>query len=149
MAKMKKGSSKMLVAGEIGAVALAAAGAGYYFYASKDAKKHRKAATKWAENLRTDVVKEAKSLKTLDAKTVAMIVDESVAAYKKMGSADGKELARAASELKANWHRLAVAKLPAVTKAKKQMKKAMAPAKRAIKKVAKKAIKKVSKKSRK
>ncbi|MEJ0054085.1 MAG: hypothetical protein WDN10_05205 [bacterium] len=137
----KKKTSKGMLAAEIGAATLAAAaaaGAGYYFYASKDAKKHRKAAVKWAEDLRRDVMKEAKKLKTLDAKTMALIVDEASQAYQAARGIDRKDLKRAADELKANWQRVVLAKLPAkakkaVRKAKKAVKKTVKRAKKAVK----------------
>jgi hypothetical protein len=153
----KNRNSTGCIVGEMGAAALAAAAAsaGYYFYGSDDAKKHRKAATKWAEGLRTDVMKQTKKIKTLDAKTVAAIVDQATAAYKKMGKADAAELARAAGELKANWQRVAVAKLPAVRKAVKGVRAAVkgriASSKKAAKKTvsrAKKAVKKAAKRRR-
>src|SRR5665213_4115924 len=100
MATKKKTSNGMLAA-EIGAGALAAAaaaGAGYYFYASKDAKKNRKIAAKWADKLQKEVVREAKSLKTLDYATVAAIVDEASSAYKTVQGVDRKDLLRAAQE---------------------------------------------------
>jgi hypothetical protein len=134
----KKKTSKGMLAAEIGAAAVAAAaaaGAGYYFYASKDAKKHRKIAAKWADKLQKEVVREAKKVKTLDAKTVAMIIDDSAAAYATAKSINRADLARAVKELKANWQKIAVARMPAkarkvVRKVKKTVKKVRKAAKK-------------------
>lgn len=89
----------------VGALAAAAA-AGYYFYASKDAAKHRKIASKWAGGLKSDVVREAKKLKNIDRATVAKAVDSATAAYKGVRAVDPKEVMRAAKELKSNWREI-------------------------------------------
>ena len=82
------------------AVLLAAAGltAGYYFYASENAKKNRKIAAKWAGDLKHKVVTEAKKHGTLDKKTVANIVDAATKTYAKVSKMDSKKLAAAAGE---------------------------------------------------
>jgi hypothetical protein len=145
MATKKKSNGRGMLAAEIGAGALAAAaaaGAGYYFYASSDAKKHRKIAAKWADKLQKEVVREAKSLKTLDARTVAGIVDEAVSAYATAKSIDRAELKRAAQELKSNWQRIAVAKAPRAAEALRTLaSKGKAKAKKTVKKSATKAAK--------
>jgi prophage DNA circulation protein len=101
---MKK-SSKILatLAGAAGAAA-----AGYYFYASTNAKSHRKVAAKWATNLKDDVVRRAKEVgEKIDKKTMMKIVDGAASAYKSVRGLDRKELSRAVTELKKNWHKLA------------------------------------------
>ena len=141
-AKKATGKKKMskLEAVEIGAgvlAAVAAAGAaGYYFYGTKNAKKHRQATAKWATGLKKDVLKEAKKLKKLDEAAIAAIVDNAAKAYKGMQEVTPAELKAAAAELKGNWNKL---------------KKEMAPspaAKKAVKKVVKKTVKKATKKSK-
>lgn len=102
MAENKKGGmgKAILAAG-------AAAAAGYYFYASKDAGTHRKVATKWAGELKSDVVKRAKNLKNIDRKTMMGVVDTATKAYASARNLDRKELAKAAGELKMHWEKIA------------------------------------------
>ena len=136
MATKKTGKSAKTAAG-IGAGVLAAAavaGAGYYFYGDKNAKKHRAAASKWARDMKQDVVREAKSLKKIDEKTLARIVDRAAAVYQGVRSVDRKDLRAAANELKRNWREVKgeitgpVRRAPAKKKAAKK-----APAKKAAK----------------
>lgn len=143
----KRSGTKTAV--EIGAGVLAmaaAAGAGYYFYGDKNAKKHRAAATKWAKDMKKDVVREAQGLKKLDQKSVASIVDRAAAVYQGVRSVDSKDLRAAANELKKNW-RTVQSEVSAPVKrapAKKAAKKA-APRKAAAKKSpAKKSTKRAS-----
>lgn len=138
----KKGMSTLAKA-ELGAgvlAAVAAAGAaGYYFYGSKDAKKHRNATAKWAKNLQKDVVREAKKLKDLDEKAMAAIVDQAAKAYKGLDDVTPGDLRAAVSELKGNWEQVKKElRRTGVKKAapKKTVKKA-APKKAAKKKSAK------------
>lgn len=88
------------------AATAAAGAAGYYFYASKDAAKHRRIAAKWANDLKNDVVKQAKKVKTINKNTVAKIVDEAAAAYQGVRNLDRGALKRAVAELKNNWDRI-------------------------------------------
>ncbi len=85
----------------------AAAAAGYYFYASKNAKKNRRIAAKWAQNLKNDVVKQAKKAKTLDRAQVLSFIDKAAGAYETVRSVNKRDLERAAKELKDNWRALA------------------------------------------
>lgn len=85
------------------AAAAAAAAAGYYFYASKDAPKHRRIATRWASGLKREALREVKRLKQLDRAQVMSAIDAATAAYETARSVDPKELMRAARELKNNW----------------------------------------------
>lgn len=141
-----KGMSMEQMAG-VGALAAAAAGAaaaGYYFYASEDAPKHRRIAAKWANDLKKDVMKEAKKLKAMDQKALHAIIAMASKKYEAIQKIDNKDIAKAVKELKANWQHLAVEMQKAVKKAKKVAKK-VAPkkaAKKSVKKVAKKAAKK-------
>lgn len=101
----KKRTNKRKIAIEIGA-GLAAAGAaaavGYYFYASKSAKKHRKVAAKWANNLKKDVIREARRLEKIDPKKLEQVIDTVVSSYQGLRSVNKADLKRAASELKSN-----------------------------------------------
>lgn len=89
----------------VAAAALAAVG--YYFYASKNAKKNRQVAAKWAVDMKRDVVKRAKGLKNVDRAAVAAIVEQSARAYKGIRGLDRGEVERAAKELKKNWQKIA------------------------------------------
>ena len=94
-----------LTKGVLAAAALAAAG--YYFYASKNAKKNRQVAAKWAIDMKRDVVKRGKALKNVDRAAVAAIVEQSARAYKGIRGLDRGEVERAAKELKKNWQKIA------------------------------------------
>lgn len=87
----------------LGLAAVAASAAGYYFYASKDAVKNRKKVAKWATDMKSDVIEQAKKMKKFDQRVYKTIVDESMRAYKSVKSIDPKDLALAAAELKSNW----------------------------------------------
>lgn len=141
-APAKKSAKKMsnLQKAEIGAgvlAAVAAAGAAsYYFYGAKDAKKHRNATSKWAKGLKNDVVREAKKLKELDEKAMAVIVDQAARAYKGLDDVTPGDLRAAVSELKGNWESV-----------KKELKRTTKKATSSVKKTVKKAApKKVAKK---
>lgn len=91
---------------EVGAGLIAAsavAAAGYYFYGSKDAKKHRKIAAKWATAMKSEVVKETKRLEKASPRAFAAIVDRVAKTYQGVRSIDIAEVKQAAKELKANW----------------------------------------------
>lgn len=139
-----KGGKKMsnLQKAEIGAgvlAAVAAAGAAsYYFYGAKDATKHRNATKKWAKGLKNDVVREAKKLKALDEKAMAVIVDQAAKAYKGLDDVTPGDLRAAVSELKGNWE--------SVKKELKRTVKKVAPKTTAKKAAPKKAVKKAAKK---
>lgn len=81
----------------------AAAAAGYYFYGSKNAKKHRKIAAKWATDMQKEVLKEAKNLKNVSPEKLAVIVDRVAKTYRGARSVKAADVKRAANELKANW----------------------------------------------
>lgn len=88
------------------AAGLAAASAGYYFYASKDAKKHRQIVTKWAKDLKQEVTREIKRLPKIDRTKVASVVDEVAGAYATVRNLKPADLKVAAKELKSNWQSL-------------------------------------------
>lgn len=142
MAKKKTGKRAGAV---IGAAALAAtaagAAAGYYFYVSKDAKSNRKLAAKWARDLKSDVVREAKKVGDVSKADVIKLVDKATKVYTSARSVDPAELRRAAAELRSNWSEIIA---EAEGGAKKAAKRAKGSAKRAVKK----ATKKVSRKTK-
>lgn len=147
MAKQSKGA----VAAEVGAgvaAAAAAAAAGYYFYASKDAKQHRKVAAKWANDMKKDVVREAKKLKNVDAKTVARVIDTAAQGYAGARAVDMAEVRRAAKELKANWEMISREAGREAKHVRKTAKKVAKKAAKSAKKTVKKAVKKSAKKRR-
>lgn len=88
------------------AAALGAAAAGYYFYAGPDAREHRKIAAKWANDMKSDVIKKAKTLKKIDREAVQNIVMNAAKTYRGMKNLDSAEVDRATKELKANWREL-------------------------------------------
>jgi len=102
---MKKNTRKVVL--EIGAgLAAAGAAAGYYFYGSEKAKKHRKIAAKWATNMKNDVVTEAKRLGKTSPEAIAAIVDRVAKTYQGIRAIDREEVKRAAKELRANWDKV-------------------------------------------
>ncbi len=109
MTQKKTGGMSGTEMGILAAATTAAAGmaaAGYYFYASKDAQKNRKIASKWAGDFKSEVVKQAKRVKDLDQKALLAIVSDAATKYESVKSIDKKDLARAAKELKTNWREL-------------------------------------------
>ena len=134
----------------LGLAAAAASAAGYYFYASKDAAKNRKKVSKWATDMKSDVMAKAKKMKKFDQRVYKTIVDESMKAYKSVKSVDPKDLALAAAELKSNWKNVEaeisrVAKKDGV-KVKKAVKKAVVSAQKIVAKAKSTAKKAVAKK---
>jgi hypothetical protein len=137
MAKNKSKTSPGMVAAEIGAGVLAAAAAAgtgyYYFYASDKAKKHRKIAAKWANDLKREVVREAKAVGAASPKAFATIVDEAAGAYATAKNVRREDVLAAAAELKKNWEILR----SEYERAAREAKKPTRTASRAVKKVAK------------
>jgi hypothetical protein len=103
-AKMSK--RKKIGAGVGAAAAVAAVAAGYYFYVSKDARKHRKQAAKWAADMKKDVVAQAKKLKKLSKKDVDRIIASAATTYQRARNVDKEKIKQAAQELKDNWDML-------------------------------------------
>ncbi len=147
--KAKKGMSTM-EAVEIGAgvlAAVAAAGAaGYYFYGTKNAEKHRHAASVWAKGLKRDAMKQMKKLEKVDAKTVAAAIDKAAAAYRGVKGVADADVDMAVDELKKNWSKMKKELEPS-TEVRKMVK-SVSTAK-AAKKTVKKAVKKVVKAAKK
>lgn len=141
----KKGMST-LEAVEIGAgvlAAVAAAGAAtYYFYGTKNAKKHRHAASVWAKGLKRDALKQIKNLKKVDAKSVAAAVEKAAASYRGMKGVASGDVDMAVRELQKNWGELKRELEPSVA-VKKAVK--AATKKGAVKKLVKKEVKVVKK----
>lgn len=108
MATKKNMGGKVAMGAGALAVAAAAAAAGYYFYASKDAKKNRKIAAKWASGLQKEAVKQAKKIGAASQADVMKAVSAATAAYEGVKSIDTKQLAHAAKELKDNWKEIVV-----------------------------------------
>jgi len=121
--------------GVLAAAALAAAG--YYFYASKNAKKNRQVAAKWAADMKRDVVKRARALKNVDRAAVAAIVEQSARAYKGIRGLDRGEVERAAKELKKNWQKIAAELKKGGASVKGAAKRTVKRGKAAIKRVTK------------
>ena len=89
------------------AVALGAlAAAGYYFYASKNAKQHRKQAARWSEQFKKEVIKQIDSAKATNQTAVASAIDKAAEMFESLRAVDRSELLDAARELKAHWREL-------------------------------------------
>lgn len=151
-AKKKKGNDGAMIAAEIGAGILAAAAAGYYFYASKDATKNRKKTAKWANEMKDKVVKEAKKemkvAAKLDKKAVAIIVDRATKAYEGARNIKREDLLLAANELKQNWKEIEAELSAAAQKGVSAAKKSGSAVKKAAKTATKSARKTAPKKKR-
>lgn len=93
-------TSKVLATVAAGAMAAAA---GYFFYASKNAKKNRKVVAKWANDFKDDVAEQTEQIKTINKDSLATVVDGVTKAYESVRSVDRGDLLRAADELKRNW----------------------------------------------
>lgn len=142
-AHVKKTNTKKLAL-EIGAglvAAGAAAVAGYYFYGSKDAKKHRKIAAKWATDMKKEVVQEAKRLEKVSPGEFAAIVDRVAKTYQVARKVNAADVKRAAKELKENWSVIQ-------HETKRTVRKTASRAKATVKKAAKKVVKKAAKRAR-
>lgn len=113
-----------------GLAAAGAAAAGYYFYASPKAKQHRKIASKWATDMKKEVVAQTKSLEKATPRAVNTVVDRVAKAYAIMRSVDASELKRAAQELKSNWEMIQ-------SEARKGSRKAVKTARKTVRKVKK------------
>jgi hypothetical protein len=98
---------KTKVALGVAAGLIATGAAGYYFFASKKAKKNRKIAASWADSLKRDAEKKIKLLKSLDKTAVTEVIESVAAAYRGAGKVSKKDLSAAVSELKKNWQKLA------------------------------------------
>ncbi len=84
-------------------LAAGAAAAGYYFYASKNAKANRRIAAAWAANFKKDVESKVGALGNVDKESFMKIVDRAADLYNSARKASTEEIVRAAAELKANY----------------------------------------------
>ncbi len=129
----------------MGAAAAGAAAAGYYFYASKNAKKNRDVAAKWAVDFKDDVMKQAGQLKHIDRTAIVGIIDGVTRAYEGVRSLDHKDVMRAADELKGNWQKLKAELSVTGRAATKEARKTIKENGEAVRKTAKKVARKVRK----
>ena len=138
---MSKASVGTMVAA--GAAVAAAGGAlGYYFYGSQDAITNRKTAARWAQKLRSDVVKEIKSLEKINQKQLFAIISSAAGQFESMKKVDSKDVMSAVKELKSHWKDL----IEEVKVAPKSVKKQVANEIVKVKKVSEGQSKKVAKK---
>ncbi len=124
----KKSSKKSLLL--TGVLAAGAVAAGYYFYKSPDAKKHRRIASRWTGQFKKDVLAAARKTKQIDRKTIDGIIGQAAQAYRGMKQVDRAELERAARELKRNWQNVA-----------REIGRSISATKKTVKQTAKKATK--------
>lgn len=82
----------------------AALAAGYYFYMSKDAKKHRKIVAEWASSLKDEIMKQAEALKeNLNQESLMAIIDQVAETYYTAKNVSREDVMQAVEELKLNW----------------------------------------------
>lgn len=149
---MTKKTTKGKIVTEI-AAGLAAAGAvaaaGYYFYGSTHAKKHRGVAVKWAADMKKEVMHEVKLLQKVSPKEFAKIVDTVASTYRGVRSINAADLKRAATELKSNWDMVEretqKTARTSVSRVKAVRKRALVANKKVVKKIVKKAVAKKGK----
>ncbi len=103
---MAKKSTKRTAIGAGLAAGAAAAAASYYFYFSKDAKKHRATAARWAGDLKKSAEREIGELKKIDKASVLAAIDKAAKMYQQTKSASKEDVLRAAKELKQHWQEL-------------------------------------------
>lgn len=99
-----KGLRRALVAGAATAAGLAA---GYYFYASKDAKKNRKVALAWGKGLKDQVLEQAGKMKDLDRTKIFKAIDTVAGGYERAREIDVRQVRSAVQELRKNWKEIA------------------------------------------
>lgn len=134
---MATSTEKKAAAGIAAAAAAAgAAAAGYYFYASRDAKKHRRLAANWAQDLKREVVKQGKKVQKMDRSQFLRIVDNAAATYETVRAINKKDLQKAAQELKNNWQLVAQEASGALKSTKRTAKKTASKTRATVKKTA-------------
>jgi len=101
--KTKKHIGRSLALGALAAGAVAT----YYFYASKNAKQHRKQAARWSLQFKKEVIKQIDSAKATNQTAVASAIDKAAEMFENLRAVDKSELLVAARELKAHWRDLA------------------------------------------
>jgi len=126
-AKRRIGLTPALVAGAATAAGLAA---GYYFYASKGAKKNRRVAAAWAKSLRDEALSQAKKLKNIDRSQVLGVIDTVAAGYENMREIEARDVRSAIKDLKSNWQKLADDVKKEVRKTGKEVRKTVRPKRR-------------------
>lgn len=143
MAKKKTSPGKVAAGISAGLAAAGAAAASYYFYGSTQAKKHRKIVAKWANDMKNEVIREAKRLDEINPRDFARVVDTITDTYHGARSIDAADLKRAANELKSNWkmvrREIQQASRTNVSHAKAVGKRALVRGKKTVKKIVKKA----------
>ncbi|MDB5244587.1 MAG: hypothetical protein JWN18_457 [Parcubacteria group bacterium] len=110
----------------------AAAAAGYYFYASPKAKNHRKIVSKWAGDMKKEVLTQTKNLEKVTPEAFDAVVDRVAKAYSIMRSVDSAEIRQAARELKSNWDVIRGETRKSVKSATKTVHKAPRKAKKSV-----------------
>ncbi len=100
-------SSHPLVKATAGLAALAAAAGAYYFYGSKEAKKHRGQMKAWTVKAKADVMEQMEKMKELSQQGYEEAVSQVMDKYKKLQSASPKELDHLTKELKSHWKDIA------------------------------------------
>lgn len=102
MTNNRKKVSPVLLAG-----AAAGLAAGYYFYASKNAKQNRKAAMAWGKALKEQVVEQAGKVKNLDRTNILKAIDTVAGGYERAREIDMRQIRSAVQELRKNWKEIA------------------------------------------
>ncbi len=131
-----------ILAGAAGAAAIAA---GYYFYAHKNAKKHRSAAAKWAMDFKGDVMDQAQQLKKIDRSSLVGIIDGVTRAYESVRNLNQNDLMAVAEELKSNWKKLQAELTQTSRAASREARKTVNNAAHSARKTARKVTSKVKK----
>src|SRR3989338_3474085 len=118
--KEKSGGSSAVGIGAGVLAAGAAIAAGYYFYASKDAKKHRKIVADWALDFKKEVLKEVSKIKKVGKAPMMQAIDKATKLYEVGRNINREDIAIAAKELKGNWETLLQEVRKSATTAKKE-----------------------------
>lgn len=85
----------------------AALAAGYYFYMSDDAKKHRKMLVHWATDLKEEIMDKAEALKeNLNRESLMGIIDDVAETYYTAKNVSKEDVMQAVDELKENWSKV-------------------------------------------
>lgn len=120
MKKSTKSKVELAIAG-VAASALAGAGA-YYFYASKNAKKHRATTVAWMKKAEKEVITRAKKLKAEAVNSAAykQIVADVSKKYHSLKNVDAADVKDFAATLNASWKKIEKDLVKKVTAAKKK-----------------------------
>jgi len=118
---MSKNKGSKVGAAAAGLATLAAAAAGtYYFFGSKQATAHRKAAKAWAEKAKKEVIKEVGKLEKVSKATYEKTVAEVMKKYNAAKAAAPSEITHLSQELKKQWKNIEKHIKPASPVAKKK-----------------------------